>query len=345
MTKHLAVKHLPVLMLAAGLTGCLTAAALAAEPADLRSMAAIGGPPAGFDALRATDAELAAFALPPRPDARTAPDAYAKWVHAMSIHTTRMLAPLQVTTIYHGPARGTGTRRTDAAVGTIGNIATYTSSNWSGDVNLNKLTKYNASTSFYYILSDFVVPVVKNASCDGTYDYSSQWDGIDGWGSGDVLQAGTEADAYCSGGSTGLYYAAWIEWYPYSESRISGFTVNPGDDMFVEVWNTSSTVGYAYLENLSTGQTAEYELTPPSGTQLIGNSAEWIVERPEVGGALATLADYTLDYHSSGAAYSFKGTQYLPGSTSSFLVDMYNGSTELSAASLLGTGAVEYIYQ
>jgi hypothetical protein len=331
-----------MLMLAASMTGCLGTAALAAETPDLHGISAVAGPPAGFDAVHASDSELAAFALPPRPDALKTPDAYAKWVHAMSIRSTRMLAPLQATSIYHGPARETGTPRADA----ISNIATNTSSNWSGDVNLNKLTRYNASTSFYYILSDFVVPAVSNATCDGTYDYSSQWDGIDGWNSGDVLQAGTEADAYCSGGSTSLYYAAWIEWYPYSESRISGFAVSPGDDMFIEVWDTSATVGYAYLENLSTGQTAEYELTPPSGTSLIGNSAEWIVERPGVNGSLATLADYTLDYHSSGAAYNFKYTQFLPGSATSFLVDMLNNSgSNVSNASLLGTGAVEYIYQ
>jgi hypothetical protein len=334
-----------MLMLAASMTGCLATAALAAETPDLHGIDAVAGPPAGFDAVHASDAELAAVALPPRPDAQKTPAAYAKWVRAMSVHTTRMLAPLQATTIYHGPARNIGTARTDVTPSGVSNIATNTSSNWSGDVNLNKLTRYNTSTSFYYILSDFVVPQVTNATCDGTYDYSSQWDGIDGWNSGDVLQAGTEADAYCSGGSTSLYYAAWIEWYPYSESRISGFTVNPGDDMFIEVWDTSSTVGYAYVENMSTGQTVEYELTPPSGTTLVGNSAEWIVERPEVNGSLATLADYVLDYQSSGAAYNFKDTEYLPGSSTSFLVDMYNGSTDLSNGSLLGTGAVEYIYQ
>ena len=36
----------------------------------------------------------------------------------------------------------------------------------------------------------------------------------------------------CSGSTTATFYSAWIEWYPYSETRVYG--VNPGDDMFVE---------------------------------------------------------------------------------------------------------------
>jgi hypothetical protein len=324
--------------LAAGAAALLAVSAQAAGiPVDLHSMAAVGGPPAGFDAVHASDAQLAAFALPPRPDMMKTPDAYAKWVRAMSARQTRLLAPLQATTIFHGPAKM-------AAAGRTAN--TSNSYNWSGVANTNTLTSYNANHSFYYIISDYVIPQVSNATCDGTYDYSSQWVGIDGWNSNDVLQAGTEADAYCSGGSTSQYYSAWIEWYPYSESRISGFPVAPGDDMFVEVWNTSATNGYAYLYNISTGQTAEYNLTPPSGTTLVGNSAEWIVERPGVGGGLATLANYGLDYMSGAAAYNFKSAEFIPGSTTSFLINMLdnNGNTT-SVSALLGKTAIEYTYE
>jgi hypothetical protein len=320
--------------------GLAAALAMSAQAADIHGISAMAGPPAGFDAVHASDAQLNAFALPPRPDATKTPDAYAKWVRAMSARTRRVMAPLQITNVYHGPVRA------PAAAGRIADTSTYTSYNWSGVVNTNTLSRYNANHSFYYLVSDFVIPTATNATCDGTWDYSSTWDGIDGWNSGDVLQAGTESDAYCSGGSTNTYYSAWIEWYPYSESRISGFPVAPGDDMFVEVWDVSSTVGYAYLENISTGQTAEYELTAPSGTQLVGNSAEWIVERPSVGGSLATLSAYGLDYQSGAAAYNFNFTQYVPGSSTSFLVNMLdnNGDT-ISAPSLLGKTAIEYVYE
>jgi Peptidase A4 family len=37
-------------------------------------------------------------------------------------------------------------------------------------------------------------------------------------------------------------------------------------------------------------------ITPPSGTTLTGNVAEWIVERPTVGGSIANLTDYAACY-------------------------------------------------
>jgi hypothetical protein len=132
----------------------------------------------------------------------------------------------------------------------------------------------------------------KFGSCTGGWDYSSQWPGIDGNGSGDVLQAGVEVDAYCSGGTTASFYSVWIEWFPFNETRVSSPAIHPGDLVFVEVWNVSSTVGYAYFYNYSTQQVAEYQLTAPGGTTLQGNSIEWIVERPGVGGGLATLTNY-----------------------------------------------------
>jgi hypothetical protein len=138
------------------------------------------------------------------------------------------------------------------------------------------------------------VPTAHQAfgSCDGGWDFSSQWPGIDGFGSNDVLQAGVEVDAYCNGGATASFYSAWIEWFPFNETRVSSPVINPGDLIFVEVWNTSPTNGYAYFFNYSTLESAEYNLTAPSGTTLVGNSIEWIVERPGVGGGLATLTNY-----------------------------------------------------
>ncbi|MDQ6714348.1 MAG: G1 family endopeptidase [Candidatus Dormibacteraeota bacterium] len=74
-------------------------------------------------------------------------------------------------------------------------------------------------------------------SCTGGWDYSSHWPGIDGNGSNDVLQAGVEVDAFCSGGTTASFYSAWIEWFPFNETRVSFPDIHPGDLVFIEVWN------------------------------------------------------------------------------------------------------------
>ena len=66
----------------------------------------------------------------------------------------------------------------------------------------------------------------------------------------------------------------------------------PGDEMFVEVWNNSATVGSAYLVNVTQQKAVSLSFDAPSGTKLVGNSAEWIMERPTVNGSFANLTNY-----------------------------------------------------
>jgi len=313
----------------------LAPAAHAAEtrPTNVAGIEAVAAPPAGFNALMATDAELTALALPPRPDAVKSPVEYGKWKRAMLAAKTRSFGDLVQTNRSHGPAALTSTHRDLAQRNT-----TYNSTNWSGFANLNSLTSYNSNSSFYFIFSDFVIPAVTAPSSSGSY-YSSEWVGIDGFNSGDVLQAGIEADA--SGSSTG--YRAWIEWYPYNESVIS-LPVAQGDDMFVEVWNTSSTVGFAYVENITTGSVQEYRMSPPSGTKLVGNSAEWVVEAPGVGGSQSSLADYHYDVFWGAGAYNFSYNEFLPGSSSSVQIDLVQGGVTYSTPYLLDSSAIEFVY-
>ena len=288
--------------------------ALAASPAllptNVEGARAFAAPPAGFDPLRASDEDLAAYGFPARPDAITDRAAYAGWAHAMQHARTHVQPVLQVTNIQHKPMqRGTGKAQ---AVTTASSVAT-TSSNWSGEV-LYKGLSYFGNTSFATVWTEFNIPVAQQAfgGCDGGWDYSSTWDGIDGFGSGDVLQGGTESDAYCSGGNTASYYAAWYEWYPNYETRITSLPVTAGDAMFVYVHAYGPATGYVFIENLTTGQYASIDLTAPSGTSLIGDSAEWVVERPGVNGGLATLTNYVTDWMSYTYAEPVKGRAVTP---------------------------------
>jgi len=249
-------------------------------------------PPAGFDPLTASPVAREQYAVPPEPDAVAAPAAHAMWVKAMSGFTNREAPTLTQTTIFNGPNQKVGGSApyVDSTGAVSNNVVTGTSSNWSGTSVVNSSDPFKVEA----IVGEFTVPIARQAfgSCTGGWDYSSAWPGIDGNGSGDVLQAGIEADAYCSGSTTSSYYSAWTEWYPNGEVRVSSPAVSPGDLLFVEVWNTSSTKGDAYFYNLSTEKTATYALTAPSKTTLMGDSVEWIVERPGVNGGLATLTNY-----------------------------------------------------
>jgi len=287
-------------------------------------------PPEGFDPLQASDSELATYGFPPRPDASVEPQAYASWSKAMTASKTRVFPTLKPTGLFHGPKKSASKSVTDGS---------GTSYNWSGLVDFSGATSYNSTTSFYFLTAEFVVPVARQAfgTCNSTIDYAASWVGIDGDGSGDVLQAGTQVEANCSGTA----YYAWYEWYPFGEVAISNFPVAPGDDLFVEVWNTSATQGYAYLVNYNNNQSVEIGFTAPSGTKLVGNSAEWVVERPGVNGGLATLANYISDYFSDCYAYTHAGTSYVPGTASATSLTMLdNSGYGISYPTLLGSTAI-----
>jgi hypothetical protein len=79
----------------------------------------------------------------------------------------------------------------------------------------------------------------------------------------------------------------------------------------------------------------------PPGTHLLGNSAEWIVERPSVGGSLATLTNYISDYFSDAYAYNFGYKAVDPGSAGSFPVTMLdNNGNDVSYPTPLGVNAI-----
>jgi Peptidase A4 family len=266
-------------------------------PTNIPNVHTFVAPPATFNPLAESPEALQQYGFPPKPDKLKAPEAYNAWAKAVSAPQTRLESPQLVqTSVFNGPAQiqSSGESKEPASEFNVNpsNSIAASSSNWSGYVDYDNVSKPFAKS---YIYAYWIVPVAQHAFGHGLpagWDWSSQWVGIDGWGSPDVLQAGTEADAYLSGSNKATFYAAWIEWYPFSESRISNFPVAPGDEMFVEVWNTSPTVGHAYLLNVTTQQAVAFTFNAPSGTQLVGNSAEWIVERPGVGGGLAPLTNY-----------------------------------------------------
>ena len=291
-------------------------------------------PPAGFDPITASDQDLEYFGFPPRPNEITNAAGFATWKSAMLASTKRVMPVLEQTNIFHGPAK-----KKAAVAGEESNTAS--SYNWSGYVNTSGASNYSSS-SFYFLEADYVVPVARQAfgACTGGWDYSSAWVGIDGYNSADVLQAGTESDAYCSGSTTATYYSPWYEWYPNGEVRITSLPAAPGDDFFVEVWSTSSTAGHAYLVNRNTNQYVNISFTAPSGTTLKGNSAEWIEERPGVNGGLATLTNYVADPFWGAVAETFGYTVIYPSSSSTFPVTMLdNSGNPISYSTLLGTSA------
>ncbi|HTD14222.1 MAG TPA: G1 family glutamic endopeptidase [Chthoniobacterales bacterium] len=284
------------------------------------------------------DESLRRFGFPPRPDAARFPEAYAAWAKGVTAPQRRIQPQLRQTNKFHGPARLRGSSR---APQPNTNSILVESTNWSGYSIYASTDPFRAS----YLYAYYIVPVAQQAfgACTGSWDYSAQWVGIDGFVSNDVLQAGTEADAYCSGGNKSQYYGAWIEWFPLPETQISNFIVEAGDVMYVEVWNTSATQGNAYMVDFTRGESVALTFNAPSGTALVGDSVEWIVERPEVGNSLATLTNYV----ACPFEYCFAGnatTGYSPGASPSgtvYALEMVdNNGNDISYPYLLGPTAL-----
>ncbi|HEY7423208.1 MAG TPA: G1 family glutamic endopeptidase [Gemmataceae bacterium] len=126
----------------------------------------------------------------------------------------------------------------------------------------------------------------------------SNWIGIDGDGSSDLVQAGVECDLFSDGPST----FPWFEWLPYdpTEIEIMGMPVSPGDVVFcsISITHTDSPsvphndTATIFLQNTTTSKIVSFAISSPANQHLVGNCAEWIVERPIVGTTLTQLPNY-----------------------------------------------------
>ncbi len=285
-------------------------------------------PPADFNPQAASDEALASFGFPPRPDKENDAHGYALWARAMSGARKRWTGELKSHPEVKTSPVILGKKPQSELSATSASPVTYSSSNWSGVANTVKITKWNPKTSFSAVYSEFNVPVVQQAFdvCDGGTDWEVTWNGIDGTGSGDVLQGGSSSQALCKNNKTSENYFAWIEWYPsYFVTEV--FAVNPGDDMYVESYDTSGgcNPGFVFVEDETTLAYGTFQLNWLSGPCLLGNSAEIIVERPGGSNGLYPLANYIWDFALSWD-YNLKGTEFGPGATSptTQIFDMYD---------------------
>lgn len=249
----------------------------------------LGPLPEGFDPMKATARQLAAYRLPLRPDVKKEPQMHALWNRAMS-RTRLWITPEfeHHEHITHGPARGTGGKAATARSAAPG-VANATSNNWSGATVFSP-----AGKPYGFVGGQWTVPS-PNSTVDGAY-FASEWVGIDGWNSGDVLQAGTETQITKVLFITVRQVYTWWEWFPAGEVKISNLPVSAGDVMYCLICADTTSHATVYITNQSQGVGTRFEITPPSGTSLTGNVAEWIVERPTVGGSVANLTDYAACY-------------------------------------------------
>ncbi len=339
-------KHSKMILVAAFCLG-LTAAALgqseavraiyresASIPTNIEGIHAYPAPPVGFKPLTASDEELAAYGFPPRPDKVEDAHGYEVWARVMSIPATRWFGELKVRSNRSYPAVGT-LPQSQTRPGKFA-ASSESTKNWSGVVNTLSSTSYSSTKSFCCVAAEFVVPQPQQAFngsggniCDGDTDQAAFWVGQGGFTvagvnlgkQNNIAQTGVDILAPCGNSNGGAY--AWMEWFPLNP--VEFFLVSAGDDIYVSVNNTSATTATINLVDETGQQAVSVSATAPSGYKLVGNEAEYIVERP-FGDSTPTgfypLANYIWSFWDYARAKTFAGKYYYPGSTAASTYDV-----------------------
>jgi hypothetical protein len=175
-----------------------------------------------------------------------------------------------------------------------------TSSNWAGAILAAPPGKI-----LRWVHAEWNLPVdLLSADDAGTPSSLASWIGLSGDEGADALRVGV--DCRVKSGDSGLQrsFSLWWEWYPESQVSIENLAAAAGDVVNCTICADpeSPRAAFICLANLTQGKCTALEVTAPADGLLHGNSAEWIVGRPSVGGSLQTLARF--DYVHFGDAYA-----------------------------------------
>ncbi|MEM3655344.1 MAG: G1 family glutamic endopeptidase [Thermoprotei archaeon] len=169
-------------------------------------------------------------------------------------------------------------------------LSSSQSLNWAGYAVAVKSGEVNAAYGSWF---------VPTLSCTKQTTYAAFWVGIDGYNDSTVEQTGVTGD--CQHGVA--IYSAWYEFYPSSPVYApASDTVKPGDKIFGSVvYNPSGNCFTTLLRDDTEGWSYTSPCTSVSGA--LRSSAEWITERPAVGGSLTTLANFGTAYYGYDYTY------------------------------------------
>ena len=295
-------------------------------------------PPSGFDFAAASKRDRARYGFPAEPDRHTQPKLWAKWERNLHRPWRRVVPTYDLRparTVRSGPPTGGGTF-----------------SNWSGAVATPPPGDGFASVSATWLVPGAYPP--PSAWNGGGYNnglYNTlHWVGIGGdigVGHNNLLQAGTGTDVNVANDVVTVTPYVWFEWWnsklDNGYSKLGGFKVSPGDVVEVTVCTSTDTNGAFTIGNVTTSQYVTQAINPPSaGLTLVGNTAEWIVEREGLGGGgLSTLADYAATFFSDCLA---GGSTFEVNLSAAGLFNMTDGSATVSTALQVSDTVLECYY-
>jgi hypothetical protein len=278
---------------------------VAAKPINAQSIASLktfAAPPKGFDPTTATSAALTAYGIPRRPDATAEPTLRAVWDRAFAMKPTFIEAVLVEDALWHSrprPQRG--------QFGLAGN--------WAGAVVETASLGLNPPQPANMVFAEWKVPAIKPTGEPGT-QIVGFWVGLGGYGTNQLLQAGTAATI--TGNS--VSYWAWTEWVP-AGYKVDNLGIQAGDTVSVLVCAPESDQGYVSMMNQRTNQAISIGVTDPQGTTPYdGSSVEWIIEAigsemPDFGSVTFTQLSAGTQSHTINLAKAFTVNTVASGKT------------------------------
>jgi hypothetical protein len=293
-------------------------------------------PPPGFTFAAASSGDRLRYGFPAEPDRQAQPHLWAKWERNLDRPWRRVLPEYELQ-----PARPLPSPLPQGG---------GTSTNWSGAVATPPAGKGFTTVSGTWIVPDAYPPPSAwngHGYNDGLYNVL-HWVGIagaTGAGAGNLVQLGTGTDVNVISGVISVTPYVWFEWWNSNldngYTRLNGFTVTPGDVVEVSVC-AGSTSGAASIGNVTRSEYATQAINPPAANlTLIGNTAEWIVEREGIAGGLSTLADYGAMFFSDCLA---GGTGFEVNLSGAGPVNMVAGGTTFSTGLEVSATVLECYY-
>jgi Peptidase A4 family len=275
-------------------------------PTNLPGAYAVPPPPAGFDLVKATSAQLRKHGFPfSRPAARAHPAAVAAWKRATSRKWRVEDWIIPELEPVPGKTHHLRDRPNDNGVSPF----------WSGAVVTGPNGNFNGVLAFWNVPT--ISQPTEAQGERGGWD-SSSWAGIDGWTSNDLLQAGVQQTIPGPGAKP--QYTAWYQWwiappphnpglglvdsngypvswlakYPYIyQTNYKNFPVAPGNQVMTAIVYRENAAGTVQFSNITTGQTSILNLKPPPTVQFAANNAEWIMELPNGGWPNTSLPKFS----------------------------------------------------
>jgi hypothetical protein len=264
-------------------------------------------PPKEFNLLTATDKQLAVYGIPRKPDAVKEPALRQIWDRVFSKPVTFVEAQLVETKSWRTLPHGSPNVK-KPGFGLAGN--------WAGAVVETSSLGLNPPEPANNVFAEWVVPKISTSPSESGTQIVGFWVGLGGWGTSQVLQAGTAATM--SGNS--VTYWAWTEWFP-AGYQIANLSLEAGDTVSVLVCAPESDHGYVSMMNHRTNVAISVGVSDPNGTSPYdGSSVEWVIEAietemPNFGSVTFSQLSAGTQNHTINLAHAFTTNTVSSGKT------------------------------